>query len=207
MKIKRIEKDSPEFEGYSVYEVEDPALNEPCFYLAVNNTSKLVNIYSIGENGEPNRVDTTVLKFRSELPTTLNKDGTLIFNDPDNLDQFLVDLLGEYAPILAQDLKLQFDQTSSTAVSMELSQDETPTGEVEFDIAKYSDDPYAGLDPEAVEKLKELGSEDETGGEGGDPFAGGGEGALPSSGEGEELPPLDDEELPPLDDEEDEEPA
>lgn len=190
MRIKRVEKDDPEFEGYSVYEIEDPALNEPCYYLAVNNETKLVNIYSISAEGKPNRVDATVLKFRTDLPVTINRDGVLIFNKPEQLDQFLVDLLGDHAAILAQDMHLQFDKVASTEMGLDLSQQD-PNGEFQtIDIDKYGSDPYAGLDPEVVDRLKELE------GEGGDAgFDAGGE------------PAADDEELPPLDDFEEEEPG
>lgn len=190
MKILRITNPAYPEDQYSVYEVlGDTSLKEPCFYIACNNSTKLTNIYSIDVDGKPNRIDLTVLKFRTDLPLTLNTDGILVFDDPDNLDKLLVDLLGEHASIITQDMHLRLDKEVETELELSVT---NPTTDDSIDADKYSQDLYAGLDPEVIDVIQGL----EGGGAGGGGFSdnmgGGGDtefSDVPPEEEEEEAPP------------------
>jgi hypothetical protein len=199
MEIRRLEKD--EYENYAIYEIIDSSLIEPTYYMAVNKDTKLVNIYSLDEKGKPNKIDLTNLKYKTALPTKYDpQNGVLIFNDPDKLDEFLVDLLGEYAPIITSDLKLQIDQATKERMELELSNPKNKNPENNgFD--EYSGDQYKGLDPDVIDVLNDVTGEEsnEMGGEGIDSRGGGGE-EFPVPEEGEEIPP-EEEEIPPEEEE------
>lgn len=158
MQIQRLENDDYQ-EGYAVYEISDPALVEPVFYIAINKTTKLTNVYVLNDDGKPNRVDLTNLRYRTELPVTLNsKEGVLIFSDGDKLDDFLVDILGEHAPIVTQDLKLQIDKVAQDKLSLTL----TNPPEKPAIAGNFSNDLYQGIDPEVIDVMKSVGAEGES---------------------------------------------
>lgn len=166
MNINKVSKPDSE---YSVYEIADEGLMEPVYYLAINNNTHLVNIYALDSEGKSNDVDLTVLKFRTDLPLNYNaKEHVLTFSDNDKLDQLLVDLLGEYSTIVSQDLGLHVSDETEAEVELSLAHPEPKTDEI--DSNKYNPDPYAGLEPEVIDVLKQIDGESESGEFGVDEF-------------------------------------
>jgi hypothetical protein len=208
MKIQRITNDNYPEDVYSVYEVlGDINLKEPCFYIAINNDTKLCNIYSIDNDGKPNRIDLTVLKFRTDLPLSFNKEGLLAFNDPENLDKLLLDLLGEHASIITQDMGLRLDKSVEAELGLELT---NPADNDSIDTSAYNNDLYAGLDPEVIDVIQGLEGEggDMGGGAGGGAGGGGGGSEFDdiSNEFSDEVPVVDGEEIPPEEEEVNNEP-
>lgn len=155
MQIKRLEND--EYKDYAMYEINDPGLVEPVFYLAINKDTKLVNVYSLNDKGKPNRVDLTNIQYRTGLETQYNaKEGVLVFNKPDDLDQFLVDILGEHASIITQDLNIQLDQRAQEKISLDL----TSPPESKSAFNDFSTDEYQGLSPDVIDVLTRNASEE-----------------------------------------------
>jgi len=151
MQINKITNN--QYPGYTVYEVIDSEVSEGVWYLAINDASKLVNIMvPAGDSNRENMntVDTTILRFRTELPIFSNKDGTLVFSQPDKLADLLVDLLGEHAAIVATDMGVSLSGNAGAALQASLSPGDTP----DVDASKYVADPYEGLEPEVLDVLR-----------------------------------------------------
>jgi hypothetical protein len=200
MKITKI--DSGKFPGVSTYEIQGDGTVEPVWYLTVDRVSKVVNLYPIDGDGKINRIDTTVLRFRSDLPTRVARNGVVVFEDPDKLDQYLTDLLGDHASIVLDDLDAEAGEKAKAAMELDLTSDPAPDPGV--DLARYDDDLYAGLEPRVVDVIQQAGEGGEEGGEPSGPELGLGPEDFGMAPEGEEegLP----EEPPPEEGEEEEEP-
>lgn len=166
MKINKVSKPDSE---YSIYEIADEGLTEPVYYLAINNNTHLVNIYSLDSEGKSNDVDLTIIKFRTNLLLNYNaKEHVLTFSDNDKLDQLLVDLLGEYSTIVSQDLGLHVSDETKAEVELSLTHPEPKIDEI--DSNKFDPDPYAGLKPEVIDILKQINGENDTSRFGADEF-------------------------------------
>jgi hypothetical protein len=208
MNITRVA--SEKFPDSVVYEVADDDTTEPVWYLAVDRGGGGAAVYALDEEGEVNRIDSTILRYRTELPLEADSKGVLTFTDGDKMDAFLADMLGEHAGIVMNDLKIRASDASQTAMAADLTSGPEEAPGVSADVARYDDDLYRGLDPEVIDVIQ-AGERGAEGGPGGGAGPGGpGEGppggADPSAEDqfGEEPPGEDGQppEGPPADEEE-----
>jgi hypothetical protein len=147
MQIKKLE--SPE--GYLTYEILDETISEGVFYLAINKSTKLVNIYVVTDEEEFDAIGANAIKFRSSLPSFMSKDGVLVMNSEEHFEQFLKDVLNDSGyEIVAKDIETE--ETTTAPVTNEVEPEQVE--ESSNDASKYREDPYHGIDPIAIEIIK-----------------------------------------------------
>lgn len=150
MQISKVDSSNP---NIKTYEVIDPETQEGVFYIAVDSKENVTNIIAPEVGGGLNKVDATILKYRTEVPLIFNKDGILILQNNDDLVQMLIDLLGVHAVIVSKDLNLEL--TPEQAAEFGLALNEIPDQTTVLN--KYNSDPYEGMFPQILDYLNKAG--------------------------------------------------
>lgn len=164
MQISKVDSNNP---NIKTYEVIDPETQEGVFYIAVDNKEHITNIIAPEVGGNLNKVDATILKYRTEVPLIFNKDGILILQNNDELVQLLIDLLGVHAVIVSKDLNLELtpEQVAEFGLALNEIPDQTTV------LNKYNSDPYEGMFPQILDYLNNAGAESPANSLGGSDFS------------------------------------